>query len=409
MMARPWFLPVLGLSLVGSVFWSACSPSASEPSNDASASGGSPAETGTGGKTGGSGGTTATGGGTGSGGRPGSGGQPGSGGAPGDGTGGQATGGSSGAAGTPGSGGGDATAGRGGGGGGRSGGGGRPGAGGGAVAGSTGGGGRALTGGTGGQTPGSGGAGGASSTASKPSAGCGMATSQAANQWVSSDVMSGTTTRKTSVRLPTGYDPMRAYPVIVLLHGCGGGTNNVPMENATGSSAILVRGTGSASGTCWDTAANGPDVAFFDAMVADVKARFCTDENRVFVVGYSSGSWLVNQLTCIRSTVLRGGATVTGGESATGTCKGPVSRIFIHDSDDTDNAISGSIKARDRQLTQNGCDKTMQPVPIDPSPCVTYPGCPTAYPVEFCQTSGQKHNRQDSWAPSAFWNFFKQF
>ena len=80
------------------------------------------------------------------------------------------------------------------------------------------------------------------------------------------------------------------------------------MENAIGSSAILVRGTGSASGTCWDASANGADVVFFDAMVADVKARFCTDENRVFVVGYSSGSWLVNQLTCIRSSVLRGGA-----------------------------------------------------------------------------------------------------
>jgi len=244
---------------------------------------------------------------------------------------------------------------------------------------------------------------------SKPSAGCGMTTNQAANQWVSTDVMSGSMTRKTSVRLPTGYDPMHAYPVIVLLHGCGGGTNNVPMENATGTSAILVRGTGSASGTCWDASANGADVTFFDAMVADVKARFCTDENRVFVVGYSSGSWLVNQLTCIRSSVLRGGATVTGGESAAGTCKGPVSRIFIHDTDDTDNVISGSVKARDRQLTQNGCDKTMQAVPIDPSPCVTYPGCPAAYPVEFCQTSGQKHNRQDSWAPGAFWNFFKQF
>jgi polyhydroxybutyrate depolymerase len=181
------------------------------------------------------------------------------------------------------------------------------------------------------------------------------------------------------------------------------------MEKATGSDAILVRGTGSTADTCWDTAANGPDVAFFDAMVADVKARFCTDESRFFVVGYSSGSWLVNQLTCIRSSVVRGGASVTGGESATGTCKGPVSRIFIHDSDDTTNVISGSVKARDRQLTQNGCDKTMQPVAVDPSPCVTYPGCPAAYPVEWCQTSGQMHNRQDSWAPAAFWSFFKKF
>jgi len=264
-----------------------------------------------------------------------------------------------------------------------------------------------TTGGQGG-TPSTGG-GGSGATASKPSAGCGMATTQATAQFVQSNITSQGMSRPYSVRLPTGYKESRAYPVIVLLHGCGGGTNNVPMEKTAGSDAIIVRGTGSASGTCWDTAANGPDVAFFDAMVADTKARFCADESRVFVVGYSSGSWLVNQLTCIRSTVLRGGASVTGGESASGTCKGPVSRIFIHDKDDTTNVISGSVKARDRQLTQNGCDKSMQPVPIDPSPCVNYPGCPAAYPVEWCETSGQMHNRQDSLAAGLFWNFFKQF
>jgi polyhydroxybutyrate depolymerase len=241
------------------------------------------------------------------------------------------------------------------------------------------------------------------------SGGCDKPTTQAADQWIQSMVMAGTTSRATSVRLPSKYDASRAYPVIVLLHGCGGGTNNVPMENATGSDAILVRGTGSASGTCWDTAANGADVAFFDAMVKDAKDRFCTDEKRFFVVGYSSGSWLVNQLTCIRSEVLRGGATVTGGEAASGTCKGPVSRIFIHDSDDTTNVISGSIKARDRQLTQNGCDKSVQPTAHDPSPCQIYSGCPAAYPVMWCQTSGKEHGRQDTFAPSTFWNFFKSF
>jgi polyhydroxybutyrate depolymerase len=253
------------------------------------------------------------------------------------------------------------------------------------------------------------GTGGGMTTAPKPSAGCGTTTTQALNQWVAGTFTVSGSSRTTAVRLPTGYDPNRAYPVIVLLHGCGSGTNNVPMENATGSNAILVRGTGSASGTCWSTTANGADVALVDAMIADVKARFCADEGRLFTVGYSSGSWLVNQLTCIRAGVLRGAATVTGGEAASGNCGGPVARMFVHDTDDTDNVISGSEKARDRQLTQNGCDKSMAPVATDPSPCVRYPGCPAAYPVVWCATSGQKHNRQDSWVPAAFWNFFKAF
>jgi poly(3-hydroxybutyrate) depolymerase len=259
--------------------------------------------------------------------------------------------------------------------------------------------------GAGGQS-GSAGAGGQGGGA-KPSMGCGTATTQAADQWVESDVMSGGTTRRYSVRLPSNYKPMKAYPVVVLLHGCSSGTNNVPMEKATGADAILIRGTGSAASTCWDAAANGKDVPYFDAMVADVKKRFCTDESKFFAVGYSSGSWLVNQLTCIRADVLRGGATVTGGESSSGQCGGPVARIFIHDSDDMDNQISGSVRARDRQLKQNGCDSPAVSKDVDPSPCKLYQGCDTGYPVEWCQTSGQKHNRQDTLAPTTFWNFFK--
>jgi poly(3-hydroxybutyrate) depolymerase len=194
----------------------------------------------------------------------------------------------------------------------------------------------------------------------------------------------------------------------MLLHGCGSGINNVPMEKATGTDAILVRGTGSAANTCWDTKANGPDVAFFDAMVTDVKTRFCADEKRIFAVGYSSGSWLINQLSCIRADVLRGAATVSGGEAAGGNCGGPVARIYIHDSDDMDNVIAGGIKARDRQLTQNGCDKAVAPVATEPAPCQAYASCPAAEPVVWCQTSGKMHGRQDSFAPDAFWNFFKK-
>ena len=82
--------------------------------------------------------------------------------------------------------------------------------------------------------------------------------------------------------------------------------------------------------------------------------------------------------------------------------------MFVHDMDDTDNVISGSEKARDRQLTQNGCDKSMAPVATDPSPCFAtrvsggLSGC-------VVRASGQKHNRQDNWVPAAFWNFFKAF
>jgi len=260
----------------------------------------------------------------------------------------------------------------------------------------------------GGSSSGSGGGGsGGQPAGTKASAGCTKPAAQTLNQWVDTMVMTSGANRPYAVRLPTNYDPARAYPIIMLLHGCSSGTNNVPMEKVTGTDAILVRGTGSAANTCWDTKANGPDVAFFDAMVADVKARFCADEGRIFAVGYSSGSWLINQLSCIRADVLRGAATVSGGEAAGGNCGGPVARMFLHDVDDVDNVIAGGIKARDRQLTQNGCDKAVASVPRDPAPCQAYESCPAAEPVVWCQSSGKQHGRQDDFAPAAFWNFFK--
>jgi len=269
------------------------------------------------------------------------------------------------------------------------------------------GGGSSGSGGSGSSGAGAGAGGGGNKPDAKPSMGCSQPASGALQEWVASTVMTSGASRAYSVRLPAKYSPTRAYPVIVLLHGCGGGTNNVPMENVTGNDAILVRGTGSASGTCWDTNANGKDVAFFDAMVADVKSRFCADESRVFVVGYSSGSWLVNQLTCIRADVVRGGATVSGGEAASGKCGGPVARIFLHDTNDNDNVIAGSEKARTRMLTQNKCDAAAATKPVDPSPCTEYQGCDDGYAVRWCQTSGKAHARQDTLAPGAFWNFFK--
>jgi poly(3-hydroxybutyrate) depolymerase len=220
-------------------------------------------------------------------------------------------------------------------------------------------------------------------------------------------VDAGGTSRAYSVWLPSGYDPERRYPVVLLLHGCGSGTNNVPMETRTGGDAIVVRGTGSDDG-CWDADPNGADVPYVDAIVADVEQRFCADKSAIFAVGYSSGSWLANQLGCIRSDVYRGLATVAGGKPAGSSCEeGSMAQVFVHDLDDESNLIEWSESARDRLLDINGCDTSLDPVAVDPSPCVSYQGCDPGYPVVWCATSGQGHARQDSLAAPAFWKFFQ--
>jgi len=243
-----------------------------------------------------------------------------------------------------------------------------------------------------------------STTVAKPSAGCTMPAGQMLKVWAPQpNMMVAGASRQWWVWLPNNYDPTKAYPTIFLFHGCGDPGNVVPMQNVTNDQAILVRGAGTQANTCWDQSPDGVDVTFFDQMLAAVSAQHCVDTSRVFAVGYSSGSWLVNSLDCRRAAKLRGAATVSGGYESSN-CSGQIARIFIHDSDDKDNDISGSITERTRLIAANHC--TMNTLPDDPSPCVRYQGCDAAYPIDWCQTSGKMHDRQDSLAPGAFWKFF---
>ncbi len=265
---------------------------------------------------------------------------------------------------------------------------------------------------TGGGSTGGGSTGGAASggRSSTDSAGCDIPTTQQTDAWVETSVSVGGQDRPYSTWLPQNYEPARAYPVIFVLHGCGSVTNNLPMETGTDSDAIIVRGQGSRDDGCWHDTPGGAesDMPFIDAMVEDVQARFCTDKSSFFAVGYSSGSWVVNQLACVRSAVFRGLASVTGGEPPLPEdCGGPVARMFVHDANDPVNLIPWSRSARDRMLATNECDDPAVSDPVDPSPCVSYRGCLPDYPVVWCETTGEEHARQDQFATPAFWHFFQ--
>lgn len=236
------------------------------------------------------------------------------------------------------------------------------------------------------------------------SAGCGMPSTSPEATWVSRTIASGGTDRTLFVRLPTGYDPARAYPIVYQLHGCSSApqreTNNVPVERESGDAAIIVRGRAAAQ--CWDTAETGPDVPYFDGMLADVEAAFCVDTSKRLLTGYSSGSFMTHRLACIRGAQLRGIATIAGGQAGT-SCTGNVAALLIHDANDSTVNISASISARDNHLLRNACTVPAASTPTDHPPCVTYAGC--SKPVTWCQTTGQDHSRQDALAAPIFWSF----
>jgi poly(3-hydroxybutyrate) depolymerase len=210
------------------------------------------------------------------------------------------------------------------------------------------------------------------------------------------------------VWLPTGYVPTRAYPVIFTFHGCGGPDNFIPMQEETGSDAIVVRGTGADDG-CWTYGAEGDDVKFFDAMLTALQAQYCMDTSRVFAMGYSSGGWMTNTLECSRGDKLRGTGTLSGGRAGNGeNCKGKFARATVHDLADPTNPFDsqGASKELDRVLAQNHCLTNVAPVMEAPAPCARYQGCDAGYPVIACRTQGKGHARQDDLAMEAFWKLF---
>jgi poly(3-hydroxybutyrate) depolymerase len=256
------------------------------------------------------------------------------------------------------------------------------------------------------------GAGGSGPTPMKPSAGCNKAAADTPAQFVKHSLMSGGDSRDFYTYLPANYDPKRAYPTIFAFHPCGGSGNpssNVPIQNESKDAAIII--SPQSKGSCYENQIrNSPELPFFDATLAYAKDNYCVDENRVFAIGHSAGSWMAIILGCERADVVRAHAQVSGGLpifERPSDCKGSVASLYLHDNTDGSNTIYGGYAGRDRSLRIDQCSDMS--VPWDPAPCQEYQGCKPGYPVVFCETTGKGHDRQDDLAPKAFWKFFQQF
>jgi hypothetical protein len=298
-------------------------------------------------------------------------------------------------------------------------------------------GGSASTAGSGGAAAGSGSGGsGAGLPGAKASKGCGKAATQPLEMFVnyketitpSALVTEKWQNREYWVRLPAGYDPNRPYPTVFVGPGCGGkGNNAIPIQKASGNDAIVVGIDYSSAATgrdCFMTEAfPDPEVNYVEETAANVKAAFCVDESRLFIEGFSSGSWISYLMGCVGGGpggLFKGNGTATGnwqGSLPDSACKGPIAFMGSHDSGDPQgyNTYPGG---RDHVLKQNGC--TMPPVttPYDPGPmvkapnanstvtCVQYMGCMA--PTVFCTTTGLGHSDQvDSGISTyGFWKFW---
>jgi poly(3-hydroxybutyrate) depolymerase len=173
----------------------------------------------------------------------------------------------------------------------------------------------------------------------------------------------------------------------------------------------------------------------FELFHTVVDQNYCVDNNRVFVVGYSTGGWLANMWGCYFAGDgehgpaaprrfapryhIRAQVVVSGGEpTEQPTCGGPVAALYIHDQYDNANFIAGNLASLRRVGAMNGCDTTyddpsiQEPwhpeLPFVGPVCMRFKGCPSNYPVVFCTTMGLARGDQSERVVQGASRFFDE-
>ncbi len=110
--------------------------------------------------------------------------------------------------------------------------------------------------------------------------------------------------------------PRQAGPLslVVALHGAGGhaldavryGLEDVPGAAEAAFFAYPEGREFQSYGRGWNDSCSGYDMAFFDKTIQSIKSRYCIDENRVFVAGFSWGCDFATALACCRGDQIRG-------------------------------------------------------------------------------------------------------
>ncbi|HXK19293.1 MAG TPA: alpha/beta hydrolase-fold protein, partial [Polyangiaceae bacterium] len=127
---------------------------------------------------------------------------------------------------------------------------------------------------------------------------------------LTTNVPSNAGKRQFFVRVPSDYDSNRPYRVVYIGSGCGtlqaAKISTYPLFNeAQGGTeqAVYVALSvpdNAANPGCYDNS-TGPQSQEWEAFAlihAFVESKYCVDNNRVYVAGYSTGGWLANMWGC---------------------------------------------------------------------------------------------------------------
>ncbi|KAH8177409.1 fungal cellulose binding domain-containing protein [Sarocladium implicatum] len=219
--------------------------------------------------------------------------------------------------------------------------------------------------------------------------------------------------RQYTLTLPGGYNSNTAYKFIIGYHWLNGNMGNVVsggyygLQSRSQNTAIFVAPEGLNAG--WANN-NGQDIAFTDAILAQIFDQLCVDETNVFATGFSYGGAMTYSAACSRPDVFKAVAVIAGAQLSG--CSGSgaaVPYLGIHGSADNVLPIASGRQLRDRFIGLNGCQTKNAGEPGAGSNQVirTDYSCRAGYPVTWIAHGGG-HIGDPSFAPDETWKFFTQ-
>jgi polyhydroxybutyrate depolymerase len=226
------------------------------------------------------------------------------------------------------------------------------------------------------------------------------------------------------IYLPPTLDPTKPVPFVFVAHGYT--MSGQAMHDITGYTALAdTEGFGVAFpdgesgpnslGPPWNVGQNvcpstlgapplatGDDLAFLDAMAADVTQDQCLDKAHIFVTGFSMGGYFSHEVGCMRPDI-RAVAPHSGGTHDLSTCiTGHKPIIIFHGT--TDNVIddgcddpmasnipSGVTPSATAWAMKNGCSLQTMATPVQGGTCRYYMGCPADGQVAICTFDNMAH------------------
>lgn len=241
----------------------------------------------------------------------------------------------------------------------------------------------------------------------RPSRGCDHPVTDAGTDEVHELSVHGQT-RSYLVTTPGGTEPL---PLVVALHGIIEGPEVHSLHTGLGEFGVehgfvTVFPRGRGEPISWDASAaeGNPDLDFVDEVVANVAARRCIDESRVYATGLSNGAMLASTLACVRTDRFAAIAPVAG-VLAPAECdpSRPLPLLTTHGTEDPVLAFhelggNGVIGQVDAWAQRNGCDPEPTEAPAGESVVHRTYDCPPDAAVELYVVEGGGH----TWPGSEF-------